>query len=133
MGKINPALGGVGSGLSLFSSFFYYPTDHINYRFLTNANYRLISALMNENIIEKAVQEAGGSKIVASECGLRSQQAVMKWMRAGKLPRTEWTGETNYSAVIERLTKKKFTKAMLLSQRAAALPEDRRTTERRHA
>lgn len=31
-------------------------------------------------------------------------QAVGKWEAAGRLPRTEWTGETQYAETIEALT-----------------------------
>lgn len=43
-----------------------------------------------------------------------SYQAVRKWLMAGRLPRTEWTRETDYSGTIERLTNGHVTKAMLL-------------------
>lgn len=71
---------------------------------------------MASNLIKKAILEAGGPRIVASECG-RSVQAVLKWMEKG-LPRTEWTGETDYCSVIERLTKDvRFSRDRLLTQR----------------
>jgi hypothetical protein len=46
-----------------------------------------------------------------------SGQAVRKWQAAGRLPRTEWTGETTYAARIEELTGGRVTKAELLSLR----------------
>jgi hypothetical protein len=49
-----------------------------------------------------------------------SYQAVKKWEKAGRLPRTEWTGETNYSTVIERLTDGKVTRGDLLKFHKAA-------------
>lgn len=44
-----------------------------------------------------------------------SYQAVKKWEAKGRLPRTEWTGETNYAAAIELITKGAVTKAQLLT------------------
>ena len=70
---------------------------------------------MAENLVTRAVGKSGGPKIVASECGV-SYQAVLKWMKNG-LPRTEWTGETDYSSVIERLSKSEFSRRRLLDAR----------------
>jgi len=33
----------------------------------------------------------------------KTHQAIRKWQRAGRLPRTEWTGETNYAEKISSL------------------------------
>lgn len=44
-----------------------------------------------------------------------THQAVRKWGRATRLPRTEWTGETGYAQTIERLTDGIVTKAQLLA------------------
>jgi hypothetical protein len=43
-----------------------------------------------------------------------THQAFRRWFDAGRMPRTEWTGETRYSEAIERLTDGRVTKAMLL-------------------
>lgn len=68
---------------------------------------------MSNSIVRKAILKAGGPRAVAIQCG-KSTQAVMKWMDRG-LPRTEWTGETDYSSVIERLAKDpQFSKSRLL-------------------
>lgn len=42
--------------------------------------------------------------------------ALRKWERAGRLPRTEWTGETNYAGQIAVLTDNRVTKAQLLAK-----------------
>ena len=42
--------------------------------------------------------------------------AIRKWERAGRLPRTEWTGETNYAGQIAVLTDNKVTKSQLLGK-----------------
>ena len=70
------------------------------------------------NVIEAAIEKAGGPAVVGKACGV-TYQAVLKWTKSGTLPRTEWTGETNYSAVIEKLTKGKFSREKLLSTRVA--------------
>jgi hypothetical protein len=44
-----------------------------------------------------------------------STQAMRKWQATGRMPRTEWTGETNYCAVIERETGGQVTRARLLA------------------
>jgi hypothetical protein len=44
-----------------------------------------------------------------------SGQAIRKWERAGRMPRTEWTGETSYAEQIEQLTAGQVTKARLLA------------------
>lgn len=43
-------------------------------------------------------------------------QAIRKWEAMGRLPRTEWTGETNYASIIEQQTNGEITRAQLLSQ-----------------
>lgn len=45
-----------------------------------------------------------------------SGQAIRKWEAAGRLPRTEWTGETRYAETIERLMGGEVTKAQLLAK-----------------
>ncbi|MGX1958415.1 Cro/Cl family transcriptional regulator [Serratia proteamaculans] len=39
--------------------------------------------------------------VVAEACGL-TPKAIYKWMERGSLPRTEFTGETNYAERIAR-------------------------------
>lgn len=44
-------------------------------------------------------------------------KAVRKWRLAGRLPRTEYTGETSYAAIIERQTVGRVTREQLLALR----------------
>lgn len=71
---------------------------------------------MNTNPITQAI-EAVGLGALAKQLGV-SGQAIRKWEAAGRLPRTEWTGETNYSEVIEQATFGGVTRGALLSMAA---------------
>lgn len=51
--------------------------------------------------LQKAIARLGLYKL-ARELGL-THQALRKWQRMGRLPRTEWTGETNYAERIVAL------------------------------
>lgn len=53
--------------------------------------------------IAKAKTILGSYEAVGRVCGV-SGKAVMKWVKAGRLPRTEWTGETKYALAIEAAT-----------------------------
>lgn len=56
----------------------------------------------NEALTE-AVKQLGGYEATGRLCGI-SGKAVMKWTRRGRLPRTEWTGETHYAETIAAAT-----------------------------
>jgi hypothetical protein len=61
-----------------------------------------------------------GLKPVASACGV-THQAVLKWLKRGRLPRTEYSGETNYAELIARACRDKdrctkITRTALLCQ-----------------
>lgn len=60
-----------------------------------------------------AAIDAVGQTALAKACGVR-QPTVHGWKKKG-LPRTEWTGETDYSGAIERLSDGAYTKARLLN------------------
>jgi len=49
--------------------------------------------------LRKAIECVGGAPKAAKVCGV-SVRAVYKWLSADSLPRTEYTGETDY---VERL------------------------------
>lgn len=71
--------------------------------------------LMINSPIKAAVEDKGYDR-VAKACGV-TRRAVIKWVAAGHLPRTEWTGETEYADAIERLTEGKVTRDQLLATR----------------
>ncbi|MCR4303180.1 MAG: hypothetical protein NUV63_02985 [Gallionella sp.] len=49
--------------------------------------------------LAEAVKILGGYESTGKVCGV-SGKAVQKWVKAGRLPRTEATGETNYSRLM---------------------------------
>ena len=53
---------------------------------------------MNQNTLEDVIKTVRVS-VVSDVCGV-SQRAIYKWINNGKLPRTEYTGETNYAEQI---------------------------------
>ena len=63
---------------------------------------------MNTSPITKAIK-AVGLQPLAKACGV-TYQALRKWEMKGRLPRTEWTGETDYAAKISAECAKKGVK-----------------------
>lgn len=70
--------------------------------------------------LERAIVHSGGPGKLADAIGVKGQ-TLHHWRKRG-LPRTEWTGETDYAKRIERVTGKKVRAADLLtaSQQARA-------------
>ena len=66
--------------------------------------------------LEKAIRFLGGYSATARVCGV-AYQVVVNWVRRGRLPRTEWTGETDYSSKIEKALAGAVTREELLSVR----------------
>lgn len=65
-----------------------------------------------------AIQEAAdflGAYRIAKVCGVKGP-SVYKWLANGCLPRTEWTGETNYAALISAECEGKVSRAALLER-----------------
>jgi HPt (histidine-containing phosphotransfer) domain-containing protein len=77
---------------------------------------------METNLIPpiKKAAELLGVPALAEICE-RSEQAVYKWIKKGRLPRTEWTGETDYATAISVALNGKMTRDQLL-QREQAMP-----------
>ena len=70
--------------------------------------------MKSHNPISRAVDIVGLSTM-AKVLGV-TYPAIRKWEAAGRLPRTEWTGETDYAAKIESACGGKVTKAELLTK-----------------
>jgi len=52
---------------------------------------------------------------IADACGV-SRQAVKRWQKCGRLPRSDFTGETHYAELIEGLTNGQVTRDALLER-----------------
>ena len=74
--------------------------------------------MKKQNAVQRAVIQAGGQAAVARACGIR-QQSVFRWVHTGHLPRTEWTGETDYSSVLASMDGVSVTREELLATRKA--------------
>ena len=68
---------------------------------------------MKENLISKAIEIVGLCKL-AQLCGVK-HQSIYRWEAKGCLPRTDWTGETDYARRIEDATKGAVTRDQLLN------------------
>lgn len=63
--------------------------------------------------LKQAIQQAGGATKSAEVCGV-SPRAVYKWLNSGSLPRTDYTGETQYAAKLAAASDGAFTEQWLL-------------------
>lgn len=73
-----------------------------------------LHSLRPMDALEKAIDMIGGPRALGKHLG-KSRQAVNKWRRLKRLPRTDWTGETNYAEQIEALTDGAVTRDELLA------------------
>jgi transposase-like protein len=71
--------------------------------------------------LKAAIDQVGLTQL-AKACGV-SHQAVRKWQRQGRLPRTEWTGETTYATAIEQATAGGVKRDLLMAKWPAPLAE----------
>lgn len=65
--------------------------------------------------LDRAVAAAGSQLRLAAMLGVR-YQTIQKWRAMGRLPRTEWTGETDYAERIAIATGGKVTSRELLAK-----------------
>lgn len=68
---------------------------------------------MNE--VKKAIRAVGGPAKAAEICE-RSVTAIQKWQSKGCLPRTEYTGKTNYAQRLANAAGGKFSAEWLLHE-----------------
>lgn len=63
--------------------------------------------------LKQAIQKAGGVTKAAEACGV-SPRAVYKWISADCLPRTDYTGETQYAKKLATASNGAFAAQWLL-------------------
>jgi len=73
---------------------------------------------MKNILLTQAMEAAGGTGRVAKSLKL-THEAVRKWV-VNKLPRTEWTGETDYLSQIENLQIKLHGKVLFSAEQIKA-------------
>lgn len=73
---------------------------------------------MTKDIISHAIETVGLCAL-AKACNV-TPQAIYKWQAKGRLPRTDWTGETDYASRIEEATGGRITRTQLLDLKATA-------------
>lgn len=74
------------------------------------------------SLIKKAVVCVGGVSAAAKLCGV-SSRAINKWIAAGRLPRTEFTGETRHAQNLACGAEGGFTAESLLAASAIAFQQ----------
>lgn len=72
--------------------------------------------------IRDAVSKVGGAAKAAVVCGV-STRAIYKWLSAEALPRTDYTGETNYAERLADASGGAFSADWLLNQAAPKKPD----------
>lgn len=77
---------------------------------------------MEKNLITQAIELTGLTRL-ARACGV-TYQSVKRWETRGRVPRTDWTGETDYASSIEEATGGRITRAQLLDLKATAQAAD---------
>lgn len=64
--------------------------------------------------LRDVVDACGGVSSIAKACKI-SQRAIYKWLSNESLPRTEYTGETDYAKKLAELSNGQFTKDFVLN------------------
>ena len=68
---------------------------------------------MKTNLITKAIEIIGLNNLAA--CCSVTRQAVRRWEKSGRVPRSDFTHETVYALIIETQTEGKITREELLN------------------
>jgi len=69
-----------------------------------------------------AIRLAGGPQVVGPACDL-SHVAVYKWLRRGRMPRTEYSGETRYAQIIVDACRANDPEIRITREKLLGLPE----------
>lgn len=67
--------------------------------------------------LKDAITKAGGIGRASKACEV-SPRAIYKWLASGCLPRTDYTGETNYAQRLAAAAAGEFTAEWLLAEAA---------------
>lgn len=70
---------------------------------------------LDETPLAKVVRSIGGQVKAGESCGV-SAAMVGKWIRQQHLPRTEYTGETNYAEALSKATGGRYSKKWILAE-----------------
>lgn len=62
--------------------------------------------------LDSAIEAVGGITAASKICGI-SYVAISKWLKRGRLPRTEYSGETKYSEALAQASGGRFSAADL--------------------
>lgn len=65
--------------------------------------------------LKESIAKIGGVPKAAAVCEV-SQRAIYKWLAAESLPRTDYTGETNYAKRLADASDGRFTAEWLLAE-----------------
>lgn len=63
--------------------------------------------------LKEALDQIGGPAAAAALLGFTSPRAIYKWLDRNALPRTEYTGETDYASTLAAAKGAKFTAKQL--------------------
>lgn len=69
----------------------------------------------DETVLAKAVREIGGQVKAGEVCGVTAA-VIGRWIRQQHLPRTEYTGETNYAEALADASGGLFTREYILEE-----------------
>ena len=89
---------------------------------------------MDKNLISQAIELTSLTRL-AKACGV-TYQSVKRWEAKGRVPRTDWTGETDYASRIEIATGGRITRAQFLDLKptaASAVAKPLKNMDKSHA
>ncbi|WP_347460975.1 hypothetical protein ABEF79_05945 [Acinetobacter sp. ANC 7454] len=70
---------------------------------------------LDETPLARVVRAVGGQVKAGDACGV-SAAIVGRWIRQKHLPRTEYTGETDYATALANASQGRFTKEWILEE-----------------
>lgn len=70
---------------------------------------------VNETPLAQVVREIGGQVKAGEACGVTAA-VIGRWIKQQHLPRTDYTGETDYAGALSKATEGKFSREWILEQ-----------------